>query len=305
MDPSPTPSEDPTQRRTEDRLGSWKAIAAYLKRAPFSDGRSPKGCRCTGTCTRSAVFGVRLPSGARHVVGEPRLASRWAASPAGCRGARRGGHDKTGPSLVAPCGTARHRRDRLADLDPRAGRDGPAERCQVLAPDRVRRCRTRGRAVPRRQVRRLSPGLVRTDRRVGHVYRRVPQPDAGSRTGAAQRRPAHRRVLAGWGTGALLGAQFDTGGRPAGDQRLVGADNGGRAATLPARGAAEVDWASDGTRVVYHPPAKAIRFSSPIPSIARGADPRGLAGCSQSLSAVGSGRCLRLLRAGRTGGRYR
>ena len=32
MDPSPTPSEDPTQRRTDDRLGSWKAIAAYLKR---------------------------------------------------------------------------------------------------------------------------------------------------------------------------------------------------------------------------------------------------------------------------------
>ena len=32
MDPSPTPSEEPTQRRTDDRLGSWKAIAAYLRR---------------------------------------------------------------------------------------------------------------------------------------------------------------------------------------------------------------------------------------------------------------------------------
>ena len=32
MDPKPTPSEDATPRRADDRLGSWKAIAAYLKR---------------------------------------------------------------------------------------------------------------------------------------------------------------------------------------------------------------------------------------------------------------------------------
>ena len=210
------PGTPPSVRPPEDRLDSWKEIAAYLNRDVTTVQRWEKR------------EGMPVH---RHL--HDRMGSVYASAPSWTRGCAAGIFEqsrRTRERRPAPEPLRRPRQSR-----PDGGSSWPLARLGAalaigaglwLAEDRVllakphrRRAiseshglRWRGagrRGVTRRSFRGVSLGPGRTDGRLGHAGRlgTVPQPDPRERAGARQSIGPHAGVLARWLAGHLLGSQ--------------------------------------------------------------------------------------------------
>ena len=245
----PSPGTPPSVRPPEDRLDSWKEIAAYLNRDVTTVQRWEKregmpvhrhlhdrmGSVYASRAELDAWARSRnLPSSAgerercplaqsrrrsRSARRDRPLRSRWTVRRAAGSGGSRAGDwrkplaPEDGVLLAKP-----HRRRAIPD---RHGlRWGGAGRCGVT----------------RRSLRGVSVGPGRTDGRLGYAGRfgTVPQPDPRERAGARQSIDPHPRVLARWLLRHILGSQTRRPERRR-HQHLGGANAGRTAEAIPRR----------------------------------------------------------------------
>ena len=267
-----SPGSPSARAPADDRLDSWKEIAAYMKRDVTTVQRwekregMPVHRHVHDKMGSVYAFRTDLDAWARS----RNLGSRRRKRPGGATGRRRSTRSR--PSAV-PAVPRRPRRaawrrlaaggdgssgrgaDDLAAPTARQRAGESAGRCALSAADRLRRDRAGGRALARREIRGLSLRSRRSNGRVGHPgwHRSVLQPHSGRVHGSS---PTRR--FARWASHPTeRSSRSGRAGPPVPSQTDISVWAAPVLGGQPRPyldGVAEFDWSSDGARLVYHTP---------------------------------------------------